>query len=293
MKKTPSVYLICPIHNGIKNTIECISNIKQLSYRPIETIVVDDGSTDGSDAYIKSHHPGIILLKGTGNLWWSGSVNLGVRYALDKNADYVCLINNDNTFQNDFLSILVETAREKGAMAVCSKVFYKDSRVVFFAGGIRNKWGELVMLDGKDREKYNIERIVEWTTGMGVLINSRVFKNIGFFDEKNFPHYYGDSDFGLRMTAQGYKIHYQPHSVIYNDYHSTGFSFYSGKPSDLFRGFFSVKSVSNIKICHRFYQKHASKYAFFLTLKGTLRALYNFFRVIITRKSKFEIKKDR
>ena len=293
MNNTPLVFLIIPVHNGIKNTVKCLENIKKLTYSRFRTIIVDDGSCDGSSEYISRHFPEVILIMGNGNLWWSGAVNKGVQYALKNKGDYICLLNNDNTFNNDFLSLLVETAQKMKAPVICSKVCYKNSDVVFYGGGSRSRWGELRMLDGKDCEKFNKIKQVEWITGMGVLIKSDVFKKIGTFDEKNFPQYYGDSDFGLRMIKKGYKILYQPESIIYNDFESTGFSFYSGKFKDLFKTFFSIKSVNNIRICFRFYLKHSTKYVIPIVFKTIIRTFYWHFRSIITRKSKFDIKKTK
>jgi len=293
MKKQTCIFVIIPIHNGIKNTIRCLNNLQNLTYSNFKVIVIDDGSSDGSYDYIKSHYPEIVLLKGKGNLWWSGSVNLGVKYALRNNADFICLLNNDNIFRDDFLSIMVETADKKDVQAVCSKVYYKDSDVVFYAGGSRSRWGELKILDGYDRQEYNDEKMTNWTTGMGVLIKSQVFRDIGLFDEKNFPQYYGDSDLGLRMNNHGYKIFYQPKSVIYNDSIFTGLSSYSGKLWDFLRSFFSIRSINNIRICFRFYRKHAPKFAFFLTCKMIVRSIYGYFRTLFTRKTKLEIKQCR
>lgn len=293
MRNQPLVFLIVPIHNGLKDTIKCLDNTRRLTYSNLKTIVVDDGSTDGSHDYITKHFPEVILLKGDGNLWWSGSVNKGVKYGLKNQGDYICLLNNDNTFKNNFLSVLIETAEKMDIQAVCSKVYYKKSDVVFFGGASRNKWGELLILDGSDCKEFNVEKRVDWLTGMGVLINREVFRDIGLFDEKNFPQYYGDSDFGLRMVGLGYEILYQPKSVIYNDYESTGFSFYKRKLKNLYRTLFSIKSVNNIKICFRFYRKHSPKYVIIITFKLIIRVFYSYFRTVFTKKSKFDLKKNK
>ena len=293
MKNQPLVFLIIPVHNGIKNTIKCLENTKRLTYSRFRTIVVDDGSCDGSFEFISGYFPDVILIRGDGNLWWSGAVNRGIQHALKSEGEYVCLLNNDNTFNDDFLSILVDTAEKKNAYSVCSKVYYKNSDVVFYGGGSRSRWGELRMLDGKECDDFNKIKKVEWITGMGVLINIDIFKKIGMFDEKKFPQYYGDSDLGLRIVERGYKVLYQPKSVIYNDFESTGFSSYSGKIGDLFRTFFSIKSANNIRVCFRFYLKHSTKYVIPIILKSIARTFYSYFRAIITGKSKFDIKKTK
>jgi GT2 family glycosyltransferase len=293
MANQPPVFLIIPIHNGLENTIECLENIRILDYSNFKTIIVDDGSTDGSQKYISEHFPDVVILKGDGNLWWSGAVNRGVEYALKNQVEYICLLNNDNTFKRNFLSVLIESAENQNVHAVCSKVYYKNTDIVFQAGTSRSKWGEIIIFDGKDREEFNIEKPVEWLSGTGVVIQAGIFRDIGLFDERQFPHYLGDADFGLRMTKNGYKILYQPKSIIYNDYESTGISIYSGKISDIFKAFFSLRSINNIRICYRFYRRHSPRYALLIVMRTILRAFYSYIRAVITRKSKIDLKKNR
>src|SRR6516164_5363299 len=92
----PKVALVVPVHNKIALTIRFLESLRAVSYPKYSVIVVDDGSQDGTSRIVELRFPEVIVLKGHGNLWWSGATNLGVRYALKHGYDYVLTINNDS-----------------------------------------------------------------------------------------------------------------------------------------------------------------------------------------------------
>ena len=279
----PLVFIVIPIHNGLDHTKNCLSDIQKLKYPNVRTIVVDDGSDDGSSEYIGARHPDITVLKGDGQLWWSGAVNRGIEHALKNKADYICLLNNDNRFEADFLGRLVQTSVEKATECVCSKVLNQYSHNVFFAGGTVNAIGELRMFQGEDGPDLNRQREIIWTGGMGVLFKREIFESTGLFDEKNFPQYFGDADFSFRLRKNGYKILYEPKSVVFNDTRSTGHSYKSGTWSDLCRTLFSIKSHLNPYISAKFYFRHTPMTAPLILVKRCVRIFGGFLKAAIHR----------
>lgn len=279
----PLVFIVIPIHNGLSHTKNILADIQELKYSNARVIVVDDGSSDGSFEYIRQHYPDIILLRGNGQLWWSGSVNKGIRHALEGKADYICLLNNDNRFEEDFLDKLVRTASGKSAACVCSKVLIQNSRKVFFAGGTVNAIGELRMRQGDDHPGLDSPKEILWTGGMGVLFRADVFKTIGLFDDKHFPQYFGDADFSFRLRKGGFKILYEPGSVIFNDIQNTGHSYASGKFSDLVRTLFSTKSHLNPYISAKFYFRHFPVTAPIILAKRFIRIFGGYLKALIQK----------
>ncbi len=71
-----------PVHNRKKLTRECLASLQNQDTKHFTVIVVDDGSTDGTSEMIRAEFPDTILLQGDGGLWWVGSINKGIRYAL-------------------------------------------------------------------------------------------------------------------------------------------------------------------------------------------------------------------
>ena|SRR5438105_5524438 len=89
------IYAIIPVHNRIKFTINCLTRLREQTVRSFKIIVIDDGSKDNTTHYLQENFPEVILLKGDGNLWWTGAINLGVEVALSEGADYILTLNND------------------------------------------------------------------------------------------------------------------------------------------------------------------------------------------------------
>ena len=85
-------------------------------------MIVDDGSTDGTAAAVATEFPDAVVLRGSGNLWWAGAINVGVRHALDTRADAVLFMNNDNVVDPVAIEALVACATECPSSVVASKL---------------------------------------------------------------------------------------------------------------------------------------------------------------------------
>ena len=218
-----NISLIIPVHNRLELSKKCIyflnNLIKNDTISPevnFNLVVVDDGSNDGTAEWITSNYSSIHLLKGDGNLWWSGSVNKGVRYAISVlNSDFVLLWNNDIVPSSDYFANLVSNVKENPNFILGSLIIDSNTDKVWSKGGRFN------VLTGK-RSMFP-ERIAkgrftyEWLTGMGTLIPVNIIERIGFWDNVNFPQYHGDFDFTLRANKSGYEIKVCKNLIIFND----------------------------------------------------------------------------
>ena len=101
-----TLYVVMPVHNRRALTERCLAALAEQTVRGFGVIVVDDGSTDGTAEMVASHFPEVEVMKRDGSLWWSGSVNLGVKHALSKGACAVLLVNDDTTPAPDFVEAL-------------------------------------------------------------------------------------------------------------------------------------------------------------------------------------------
>ena len=68
------IYIILPVHNRKVTTEKFIKSLVAQTYKEFKLILVDDGSTDGTDKMVLSYIPDGIILKGDGNLWWAGGL---------------------------------------------------------------------------------------------------------------------------------------------------------------------------------------------------------------------------
>lgn len=258
--------IIIPIFNGIDLTKKCLENLdkqinsaKQTNIKH-EIVIIDDGSTDGSADWISSNYPNIEVLKGNGNLWWSGGVNKGAKYAIETlRVDYILLWNNDIfTDTNYFTELHDIIAKEKADTIIGSKIYYDPQfQKIWSMGAIFDtKSGKkyLVGFNQNDTENFSKAIEVDWLPGMGTLIHRSVIETIGYWDEKVFPQYHGDSDFTFRAKIKGYKIKAYPQLRIWNNKEQTGLS-HRGKFKFLFRSLFDIKSNFNIKKDYLFYKR--------------------------------------
>src|SRR5512141_114352 len=91
----PRVAIIVLNWNGWRDTIECLESLQRLTYPNYQVVVVDNGSTDNSVEHIRKAYPRVRLLETGKNLGWSGGNNIGIKYALGQETEYIHLLNND------------------------------------------------------------------------------------------------------------------------------------------------------------------------------------------------------
>ena len=97
LPKMDKIAIIIPVFNRKNTTLNCLYQLQNITRKgfAIDIIVIDDGSTDGTSDALRQNYPDTILLKGGGNLWWSGGVNKGFEYALKEKYEFVYTINDD------------------------------------------------------------------------------------------------------------------------------------------------------------------------------------------------------
>ncbi len=103
-----SIFIIIPVHNRKKITLRCLENLdKIVDKQNYKIVVVDDGSSDGTRQCILAEYPETLVLQGSGNLWWTGSIRLGMEYAYQQGAEYFIWMNDDTYPSPNTLSLIV------------------------------------------------------------------------------------------------------------------------------------------------------------------------------------------
>ena len=217
MKK---VAIIILNYKNSKDTIECVESLEKIKYKNFEIIIVDNDSRDESietlRSYFKDKH---IVLESNKNGGFAYGNNIGIKYALENGADYILLINNDTTVEENFLDVLVETAEKDKNIGITTGLImnYYDRNKIWYNGG-EIDWNKFYGYHLNERGNFStVEEIKEITfaTGCLMLIRKEVFETVGLLPEEYFM-YYEDVDFCAKLADNGYKIIYNPRSVIYH-----------------------------------------------------------------------------
>lgn len=215
------VFIILVNYNGVTDTLECIKSLESIYYNNYEIVVVDNNSTDNSLDTLKEklsykHH----VISSNKNGGFAFGNNIGIRYALEKGADYVLLINNDTTVEPDFLDELVKSMENNKEYGITTGLIlnYYDKNLVWYAGGEIN-WNRFYGYHKHENENINklslYESEVSFATGCLMLIRSEVITKVGGLPEEYFM-YYEDVDYCANIQENGYKICFNPKSIIYH-----------------------------------------------------------------------------
>lgn len=127
--KSPHVFIIIVNWNGYKDTLDCLKSLREITYKNYTIIIVDNGSTDNYINILRSTYPDIKILRNSKNLGYTGGVNTGIKYAMQQNADYVLLLNNDTVVRSNFLQPLIDyVLKENNVGIVGSRINYFNNK---------------------------------------------------------------------------------------------------------------------------------------------------------------------
>lgn len=207
------VYIIIPVHNRKHITLSCLENLK--SYGELERyqiIVVDDGSQDGTADSIKVVYPSVIILKGDGNLWWTGAIALGMKYAYEHDAEYFIWLNDDCQLSDRVLNDLVDFALLHQNTIIGCQGMDKENPEILAFGGKRKTW-----------QGYRFIHVLETTvtkcdllSGNVVCLPRSAIAKIGYPDSIFTPHYGGDSLYLIRAQKAGFTIYVDNRNLVYS-----------------------------------------------------------------------------
>ncbi len=234
------LYIVIPVFNRKKFTQECLLSLRKQTYQAFKIIVVDDGSTDGTEEMLKNDFPEVIIIKGDGNLWWTKATNWGIEYALkDGLTTHILTLNNDTLAPEDFLEKLMQKAKEKPL-------------AIFGANP-----DEQAAKEQKKEKKTGLKRVTR-LPGRGCLIPKEVFEKIGLFDEKRFPHYLADYDFTLTAHENGFEV-FLNYDALLHTYPDESGNFQNRKKKtwqNYYNHLFHMRGGGNLKDFTNFELKH-------------------------------------
>ncbi len=210
----PLVSIIIPVYNQFNYTYLCLKSILDNSGDiEYEVIIADDCSTDFTKDITKCVK-GINVQKTQNNLRFLLNCNNAAKAARGK---YVLFLNNDTQVQKDWLKPLVDLIESDQKIGmVGSKLVYPDG-LLQEAGGILWKDGSAWNFGNRqdaNASEFNYVKEVDYISGAAIMIKHSLWKELGGFDELFVPAYCEDSDLAFKVREAGYKVLYQPKSVV-------------------------------------------------------------------------------
>jgi hypothetical protein len=231
-------------YNGREVTLTALESLTRMDYPAYDLLVVDNGSTDGSYAAIAAAFPDVHQLRVEDNVGPAGGGNLGIRWALARDYDYLLILNNDIEVAPDMLTELVRCAESDPAIGcVGPKAYYYDDRQRLWSAGGELRFREAVTRERGQREldhgQYDRDTEVDYVNGCAMLVKRAACEAAGIWDESFFLGV-EDADFCLRVRAAGYRCWYAHRAKLWHMVSVTaggyvaGRTFHSGRNTALF-----------------------------------------------------------
>jgi len=210
------VAVIVPNWNGLRFIERCLKSLSVQSFDDFETVVVDNGSTDGSAELVKTKFPMVRLVQLPSNFGFSVAINAGVN---ETASEYVAFLNNDTEVDSAWLSELVRALdSEPTAGSAASKILWDNARDRIYAAGdffCAEGFGGNIGSGMTDGPAFADPVAVFSASACASLYRRRVLDEIGPLSERFFI-FYEDIDLGFRAQLAGWPCIYTPSASVYH-----------------------------------------------------------------------------
>lgn len=214
-------YLIILInYNNWTDTAECIDSLLNSGVGHSSIVVIDNYSINDSYYQLTSRYSGIEIVRTDSNIGFSGGNNLGIKLAIERNLEYVILLNNDTLVDNNSIpALILEMDRHPEAVLGTGHIrYYPEKERIWYAGGRLIPWRGLAVhfKKGEIASPANeTVSLISFISGCYLCIRLNSIEKLGFLEEKFFL-YLEDIEYSARAFNKGLKQLYVPQSVIYH-----------------------------------------------------------------------------
>ncbi|MCA9875027.1 MAG: glycosyltransferase family 2 protein [Anaerolineales bacterium] len=229
----PAISIIIPHLNGRHHLDDCLPSLRHQTWRDFEVLLVDNGSTDGTQEYVAANYPEVRLIQLSENRGFTGACNAGWQAA---QGEIIILLNNDTEADPAWLAeVMAAFDRHPRAGSIASKMLLFDRRDHLHTAG------DFYRVDGipgnrgvweADVGQFDQEEMVFSACGGSSAYRRAMLEEIGFLDD-DFFFSCEDVDVGWRANLAGWEVWYAPTAVIYHKLKATGGavtgSYYDGR----------------------------------------------------------------
>jgi len=208
MNQVKSIAVVMTCHNRRETTLKCLRSLYGQTLPDsvvLETYLVDDGCSDGTDGAVREHFPAVRVLQGDGNLYWCGGMRMAWAEAMKGDYNYYLWLNDDTILLENALQVLLKSSQQ---------IHKQEGKEGIVVGSCRDaETGERTyggsLCNGLPLEPIACPQPCELMNGNIALIPHGVSKVVGNLSTE-FAHTSADNDYGLRAIKAGFTLWVAP-----------------------------------------------------------------------------------
>lgn len=213
LAKTISIIIVN--WNGRHFIQKCLNAVRQQTRKDYLSILVDNGSDDGSLELVQENYPEVKIIALSNNLGFTTANNVAIKSV---NTEYVALLNPDAVPHPEWLEQLIKALQQnpEAGFAASKMLFYHKPKVIDRAGDLYTDAAVALLRGrGKPSQTFNNQEWIFGACAGAALYRKRMLQDIGLFDE-DFFLLYEDVDLSFRAQLRGYKCLYVPEAIVYH-----------------------------------------------------------------------------
>ena len=217
----PLVGIIVLNYKNVDDTEECIGSLKKIDYKNYFIVIVDNNSQDGSFEKLSKLYPELTVLEIGENRGYAAGNNFGIKQALQKGADYICILNNDVVVEPNFLGKLVSYMEQNPKVGITGANIceYYNKEVVQSTGFVINYHTARTPGISKGKKQKNIINKAplpcDAVCGACMLIRKEVISKVGLIPEIYFL-FYEETEWCVRTKKAGFEIVSIMDAIVYH-----------------------------------------------------------------------------
>jgi GT2 family glycosyltransferase len=202
----PLVTVVIPAWNNSGTISDCLRSLLSSTYRNIDVIVVDNGSTDRTSEVVREGFPNVKVIRNSSNLGFSGALNSARG---ESKGDYILWLSSDANVSPRWIEVMVENLQKDSGLGMASSlvVYRGPGNIVWSAGGIIDGLTGLTWDHGKGENAVTsiFRHDIDYVPGCAAMVSRDALARTGGLDDDYFM-YFEDAELGLRLKRAGFRI---------------------------------------------------------------------------------------
>ncbi|WP_449623050.1 glycosyltransferase family 2 protein [Robertmurraya sp. Marseille-Q9965] len=209
-QQNPSVYIVILNYNNFSDTISCVREVENVNYDNYKIVIVDNFSTDDSESVLKEEFPQHTFIQTGSNLGYAGGNNVGMKYAKEQNADYICILNNDVIVDKDFLKSLLQyfTLNPNVGVVGPRVCEFSTPEIIQSTGAMIDfNTGRVNIINNGEHENDVKDKVItcDYVGGACLLFPVQILDEVGYIPE-NYFLFYEETEWCLNIKKKGYEV---------------------------------------------------------------------------------------